>query len=315
LSIFFLGVGSSSAFASTGPSNPVSTATFGGGQVVSHVSLNVPQIVKGVTQLCSTGDFVAGIYPGPGGGVFSVELSTGNLVWCSSGVSTVIATPPGGPSYGYYGMAGVKTGIGLVLVMSNPYDGPGLWFCFGATPTGCAVESTHITLPSSFCLSLTLGACYDQGVALDNKLNLYAADDGNSVVYKCTYASAYQTCNVIENLSAGNPIYIFRDTGGNLWVSDYSCNGYVWENGVVKYTVGDSLYGITISKSNLPKANHVYVGVSGTCTGLAPSILDLHDGNSLPIVGFSSGDGITLTTNLRFASFFGGTIYKTVDKL
>jgi hypothetical protein len=299
--IFMFSAGASPVFGSSSPHNSVSPVAFGSSVHPSHVSPSKsPSSVK---LLCSTGTDLTGIYQGPGGGAFVVDVFTGDLIWCASGVSSVIATPPNGTALGYYGMAGVHTGIGLVLVLSDNYD-KGFWFCFGATPSGCAIESTFIHLPSGFCSSLTSGNCYEQGVAMDNKLNLYFADVSNGIVFKCTYASAYQSCTVLENLGY-EPIYIFRDSSGNLWVSDYSSTGNVWKNGVVKYTVGQSLYGITVSKANSVKAYHVYVSIGDG------GIEDLNDGKFLPT---ASSDYVTLTSTLQYAGFYSGSVYKTSDK-
>src|SRR5215467_6370303 len=66
--------------------------------------------------LCGPGpETPSGIYAGPGGGAFVENANSGELLWCAAGSSSVIAEPPQVGEY--FGMAGVSTSIGLVLVL------------------------------------------------------------------------------------------------------------------------------------------------------------------------------------------------------
>jgi hypothetical protein len=210
-------------------------------------------------------------------------------------------------------MSGVKTSLGLVLVLTSYGTTPaGMWFCIGATSSGCDLQTSFIPLPADFCSGEHLKSCDPFGAALDGRLNVYYADGENAQVVKCTYASAYKTCSVIETLS-NLPYGIFRTSTGDIWVSDFSCAGLVWKNGIVKHAVGDSLQGITVSKVNPHKSSHVYVGVTGGCTATAAHILDLNDGTSLPspLGGYSEIPG--LTTKLQFSAFQVGAVYLAKD--
>jgi hypothetical protein len=257
------------------------------------------------TELCSIGSFITGVFAGPNGGVFVLDQLTGNLLWCKGGVSTVIATPPGGsPSAYWYGMGGVKTTLGTVLVANIPSGG--FYLCFGATPNGCSIESTFIDI-SGFCATTAAGSCGNQGVTIDKKLNVYIVDELNYDIIKCTYASAYKTCSVIEpasDFAGGVPIYIYIDPSGNIWVSDYSSSGYVWKNGAVHFTLGTPLYGITGSTKNPTHALHIYVGV------ISFGIKDLNDKKFI----VTGSDTYTITTALQYGAWSAGTVYKTSDK-
>lgn len=269
----------------------------------------VPTATK-VKTLCSV-ERPSGVYPGSNGGVYVEDLETGDLFWCASGTATLLAAPPVSSAV-YVGMAGVKTSQGLVLVLVSMAP-PGIWFCTGATSTGCKSQSAFTQLPSGFCNAMTSG-CSPYGVSLDKKLNIYYADPFNEVVVTCTKASGYQTCTTVENLAPYAPSGIFRDGSGNLWVSDLSCNGKVWENGVVKFTLGTALGAITMSTANPSKTNHLYVAVTARgCTGIA-HIQDLTDGNSLPTPFSDNSMIFGLTTKLQFTGYDTQMVYKTTDK-
>jgi hypothetical protein len=303
LAILLLALGTPSVFASNlAPSaSPaaLSLGRFGGdGGAVNPLT-------TGVKTICTTGSEIpTGIYPGPSNGVFVEDSNTGDLLWCGMVEPIIIATPPaGGAGSGYYtGMAGVKTSLGLVLVLDSIVSPTGMWFCEGATPSGCSIQSTFITFPSAFCASQPTGVCHPNGIALDGKLNIYYADGMNADVVKCTYASAYQSCTVLEYLTGFAPVGIFRTSSGDLWVSDVSCSGEVWKNGVVQFTVFEALDSITISSSNPSKSPHVYVGVSGLCTSTAAHIQDLTDGKPLPTPLTGPTDLYGLTTKLQFTA-------------
>jgi hypothetical protein len=159
------------------------------------------------------------------------------------------------------------------------------------------------------------GFCNPFGTTLDNKLDVYYADELNGVVVECTSVSGYGTCTVLENLYPEEPINLFlfpQVSNGNLWVSDYSCNGYVWLNGVVKYTVGDQLEGITLSTANPSHTLHVYVGDDGACTSSVPHVVDLTDGLSLPTPFTGAGEIPGLTPVFQLTTG-GATVYVTQD--
>ena len=276
-----------------------------------------------VSKVCSFGVHVGptGIYA-IGTGVYVEDWDTGNLMWCGKdGSQFIVESPPlDGGGLGYTGMAGVNTGLGLVLVLVSwsADAGPGLWFCFGATPvqsSGCAFQSAFILLPSSFCATLKTGTCSPGGIALDSALNVYYTDFANAVVVKCSLLSANQHCAVIETLSR-KPFGLYRNPAtGDLWVSDDSCTGYVWKNGVVQYTLNDELEGITISSANPTKTPHVYVADTEFCSLTAPAhIQDLTDGKSLhtPLTGAEEILGIT--TGLQFTAFDTGDVWSVRDR-
>jgi hypothetical protein len=89
---------------------------------------------------------------------------------------------------------------------------------------------------------------------------------------------------------------------GNHWVSDYSCAGNVWENGVVKFSAGDELWGIGISTLNPSKKAHVYVAVDNFCGHYPyPFVGDITDLVILPHPYNSGSDEMNgLSTQLYF---------------
>ena len=199
-------------------------------------------------------------------------------------------------------MGGFKVGsVGLVLVLAN-WDLHGVWFCFGATPTGCSVQSTFIILPVAFCSKMRAAYCNPDGSVLDSNLNLYYADVVNDIVVECNYASAYKSCTILEDFYPSGPQTIFVDSTGNLWVSDNSCAGTVWKNGVVQYTVGDELEGIVLNNANPAKALHTYVGDTGFCTNSAAHIIDLTDRSSLPTPFNGPTHTAGISTTLQFTA-------------
>jgi hypothetical protein len=161
---------------------------------------------------------------------------------------------------------------------------------------------------------MAAGFCNPIGIALDKKLNVYYADFSSAVVVKCTYASGYQSCKVIEKLS-GNPWGLYLDSKGNIWVTDASCAGNVWKNGKSLVTLNDAVEGITNSSSNPSKTQHLYIGVTDFCgTYLNAFIFDLTDHNSLPSP-FSGPNSIpAISTTLVFSSL-RGAVYQDKDKV
>lgn len=259
------------------------------------------------------------------GGVFveyDVPPVLMQLTFCSSSGSVVsVATPPSGaPQYGYASMAGVKTstaGTVLVLDVNDSSNNPGFWFCEGATSSGCGIKSTYITLPSAFCSAQPFGACNPQGIALDNHLNVYYADPSNADVVKCTFLSGFRNCTAIEALS-NNPAGIFRAPNGDLWVTDSSCAGTVWKNGVSQFSFGDQVEGITTSSSNPSRTSHVYFATTGRCFYGFAFIYDLADHQIVTPFGapFSGpGDIPSITTKLQFTTGSNAIVYTAKDKV
>ena len=295
------------------------TAGPGGVKLVSPVlpATSLPPLVR---QLCAV-SVSTGVYAGDGagGGAFVEDWMTGNLVWCNSGVAKVIAIPPAGySSIGYGGMGGVMYCSGalckpqLVLVMLSWWT-EGFYFCYGATPSGCGSSSPFIPLPIGFCTSMRYETCGPYAAALDRKLNLYYADSLNGVVAEC-YAPTYASCTVLEDLYPYVPIGIFLTANGNLWVSDFSCTGNVWLNGVVEYTVGDGLESITMSSANPSHALHVYVGDTGMCSESPAHVLDVTDGDSMPTPFGGPNEIPDVTPVLQFTSAFVGAVFVTQDR-
>lgn len=284
---------------------------------------------KGVTQICdpSSIDEGTGMYAGTGGAF--VEDAIGLLEWCSGGLLTVIASPPSSMTAIYFGLGGISTSVGLVLVLSES-DGH-FWFCIDATKTGCAIQSTLITLPSSFCTKQLTGTCNPYGVALDPKLNIWYADPGNGWVVECTAASSYQNCLIPAwGVLGEHPTGIFRASNGTVYdsdgSSDPSCTGTVWREGTVLWTpsAGGGFDSITLSSANPQKKPHIYVGSSGLCNaGDFAKIIDVTDSIatngyvSLPTPFgppyYDAEQIYGLTTKLQFTS--SGAAFSTKDTI
>jgi hypothetical protein len=297
--------------------------------VVSAQSQAPPAQAKlptGVKALCTNiaADYVTptGIYNVKGGAF--VEDLVGDIVWCAGGNKApplVAIAPSGSQDDHYYGMAGVSSTFGTVLVLANDGQGaipPGFYICIGATSTGCFTETGYITLPSSYCSGLSSGVCYPIGMAMDSKLNVYYVDASNAIVAKCTYASKYQSCSTIEALT-DQPESIYMDSKNNIWVTDAGCSGDVWLNGVLQYSLSDSLGGITISSANPSKTPHTYFAVNGGCGIFTYAfIYDVSDHTILP-TPFSSPPTTDfiygLSTGLQFTAYTAGNnvVYTVKD--
>lgn len=273
----------------------------------------------------------SGMYAYTGTSAFTEDIA-GYVEFCSQGSLTVIAGPPSiATSANYNAMGGITTSVGLVLVLAQS-DGH-FWFCIGATPMGCSIESTLITLPSSFCSTTFAGACNPMGVTLDPKLNIYYADPANGFVYECTAASQYQSCTIpgwglLPGLNHHYVTGIFRASNGTFYMSDGdsdpSCLGNVWKGvpGTGSVTLWTPPFGggwnsIVLSNANPSKKLHIYVGGDGCAGGIA-SIYDVTD--SIASSGyvvlkspFTSGDSVYgLTTKLQFLAY-GSSAYSLKD--
>jgi hypothetical protein len=289
-----------------------------GPEIVKGSSSTIGPLIAGVTFLCSIGELASGIYPGIGG-EFVQAYASGTIYWCSSGVATPIASPPTGDSGdGHWGFAGVKTGLGLVLVSMDFYGET--WLCFGATSSGCSIESTLITLPTAFCSAQPEAVCNPDGIAVDKKLNIWYADVVNSDVVKCTFASGYQSCAAVDTGLGtpgefNGPVGIYRDSSGNIWTTQEACGSKVWENMAVNTTLSDWAVAITMSSANPAKTPHLYVGITGECGSVPGYVYDVTDGKSLPTPLVSSDYIIGLSTKLQFTAWAGLSAYAVKDKL
>jgi hypothetical protein len=263
------------------PSSPSSTAPFCGG----YRFLSPPE----------------GIYAVSAKAAFVLDM--GGTVWyCTSSGNNSIASGPGDT----FGLGGIKVGglMGTVLAVMSYYN-QGFWLCFNATSVGCSVESQFISLPRGFCFSLSLEECYPVGISLDKKLNVYFTDGINKIVGECTYASGYKNCTVLESLS-DSPYGIYLDNSKSppdIWVTDSGCSGNVWKNGVLQYSLLDSVEGITISNSNPTKSPHLYLAITAKCGFYsAPFIFDVTDGQALFTPLSSPSDIPAISTKLQFTT-------------
>jgi hypothetical protein len=179
--------------------------------------------------LTASGVTSTGVFAGDGG-AFVLDFNTGNIWFCtgkSAPTAPVVTAPTQFPDY--EGLAGGKTAIyGLVLAATNENLG-GLYPCLGFTlASGCTGGTTSFfTLPQDFCTSQRAGGCFPFGLIIDKKLNVIYADPDNAEVVRCTYASGYQHCKVMESmqsLSGAQPGQLAKDPSGNIWGADYSCN-------------------------------------------------------------------------------------------
>jgi hypothetical protein len=242
----------------------------------------------------------------------------GSIFFCSSkGVVTFVTDPPPGtPTSSFYndGLNGVVSkDFGLVLVATN-LGAPGFWLCIGATTSGCTIESQMITLPSGFCASQPLGGCLPWGVVIDKKLNVYYADPYNEDVVKCTYSSQYRTCTEIENLAPSEPENLAFDPNGNLWVTDVSPAGNVFENGVLQYSLGSPLGGIAWSTDNAAKTSQLYIAIDGGSGTPFPNafVFDVTDDHVLTPTFSGMHTFYSLTSNLQLSDD-GTAMYQMKD--
>jgi hypothetical protein len=280
-------------------------------------SLPTQSAPSGTKTLCGpfTSIIPSGVYKGGFGGAYFEDDLTGNLYWCAKGTTHLVADSAF-TSQPYEHMAGIvnKT-YGLVLVLDLAWTGtPGFWFCYGASSTLCISQSNFISLPTTFCSKMPAGSCLPEGIALDGKLNVYYVDGQNKVVVKCTSVSNYQKCKVIETLS-DEPTNLFRDTHGNIWVTDYGCLGDVWENGVLQYSLSDSVGAITISSSNPSKSPHLYLAINAGCGFYSMSfIFDVTDGNIVSAFTSTTHDMLGFSTGLQFTDVYDASVYQAIDK-
>jgi hypothetical protein len=216
--------------------------------------------------------YPAGIAAVAGGQIIE-DFYSGNLWFYRTATKTcTIVQSSVAPDEYYYELAAAKipsTTNYLVAVMSA--EPAGLWLCtLTSLPfERCKSVSAFIPLPSSFCATTTAGSCYPVGIAFDLKGNLWFVDYYNAMEVELTKASGFSQVGATRiycTFGTGCALVgIVIDSAGNHWVSDYSCAGNVWMNGVIVFSAGDQLWGITISSLNPAYAPHLYVAVDNYC--------------------------------------------------
>ncbi len=314
----------------------------------------------GITTLCSSlpgGDTPGGVFPAPGGGAFVLDKNNGNLVFCNGGSSKVIAKAPAGSPQGFSncgfscftGFGGITTSTnGVVLVLIAPpaqnTNSAGLWFCKGATATGCKSVTAFTLVPSNFCNNEASAICVPVGASLDNSLNLFWADPVSFAFVECTAASHYQACknlpstNALANeVSCGgcdNGPEWMATQGSTFYISAY-CNGFINKettttNSAPKaFTLNSEIGGVAVSTSNPSHSAHVYAAIDGKNTPSfcnakfragTPVIKDLTDNKVLPTPILSSKQVFGgLDSSLQFivvpatSLTSGGSVYQTTD--
>lgn len=225
--------------------------------------------------LCTlTSNDTYGIYPAPNGGAYVEDMSTGWIVYCHKGHGTIIDTPPLLYS-GYFGMAGVKIGSSLDLVLGNGVK-HGFYYCKGVTPTGVAGCSPFYYLPTGNPCNSTATPYYcPYEIATDRSLNVYfvagissnVAVTTTPIAMKCTAASGYSSCRTLYSFPKGSaPVAITRYKG-NLWYANDNCTAAdIWENGTLQFVLPPpyaALTSISFSSAGPSKAPTLYVGASG----------------------------------------------------
>jgi hypothetical protein len=203
----------------------------------------------------------------------------------------------------------------LVAIMS--YAPPGFWTCKFSTSTHrCSSTSTFIPTPSGFCSSTSYHACHPVGAAFDKAGNLWFLDYENALEVELTKASHYSSVGGTRSYCSYPTcelVGIVIDTAGNHWVTDQSCTGNVYENGVVKFSVGDGVWGIGISTQNPSKKAHLYVGVENHCSNYPyPFVGDLTDLQILPSPYTSGEDYVMgISTLLYFTDYSNDYVWLT----
>jgi hypothetical protein len=311
LTIVFL-LSTSYVVTSTEPTTHIGTGAYSNSLRLGAESANkiLQESAKSkVTRLCTLpAQSAGGIYPISKKEVYVENYSTGSLMTCGSGKSTIIANPPAGfSSFYYYGMSGAKHDgkLDLLLVSEKGYG----WMCLGASTKGCASTSS-ITPPSSFCSSEPGGICGMTGVVLFSNLSFMYLDSGAALLVSCTADAASCWIDAASSaFSSQYPVNMAMD-GSTLYVSDDTCTGDVWVGNATSLSilksVGDDLGGIAVHKGQ------VYVGVAGTCTASAAHILDVTTGKSLPSPFTNDNTIPGVDSDLQFsASLTPGGVWET----
>lgn len=266
---------------------------------------------------------ITGIYANGTKAAFVEDYDTGQIYYCTGGGTgveyslTLVTSPPAGTPSGdkFWGMGGIVIDHVLKLVLSAEGTTPGFWLCEQTNSHTCMVYSRFITLPSSLCANMRTAVCSPYGITIDSKQNVYYADPNNGVVVECLLPSNYATCKVLYNFSPYKPEGIFRDSSGNIWVSDASCTGNVWVNGAALKQENDSLTAITVTTAQNPsKQPRIFVADTGTCTDTRARILDLSDGSYFMTPYPGPGPLPGLSTTLQYTTFINQVVDRTVGE-
>jgi hypothetical protein len=252
-----------------------------------------------VKTLCGGIDFVTGaIYPIFPNRAYVESWSDGNISLCGNGRFAPIAqAPPGFDWPGYFGMAGVKVG-GQVDLLLISFLREGGWVCVNVTTDGCASNLTF-SLPTSFCGSEPILGCDPDGVVVTPNLSFTYVDSANAQMVTCAPLATSCAVDAGSSAFAGYVPTDIAQSGSTYYVSDDNCSGLVWSgttSSMSTYaTIGSDLGGIAVRHGN------VYVGVSGDCvsSGVA-HIEDVTTGVSLRTPYNSTGDIFTLDSKLQF---------------
>jgi len=258
---------------------------------------------------CSTLGFSPeGIATVPGGQVF-VDYYTGNWWFYSTASKTcsLIQTPP--PGHSTSESFGVAAKGSLVATISIRAEG--LWTCTLTSSDLCKSSPVFVSLPSSFCSTMTSGFCDPLALAFDKTGNLWYTDAIQGWEVELTKASGYSKVGATRSYcSPGLGCELegmVIDSAGNHWVSDHSCTGNVYENGKIVFSAGDLLWGITISSLNPSKKAHLYVAVTNACGNYPyPFVGDATDLTILPHPYSSGSDYMCgISTQLYFTDVDG----------
>jgi DNA-binding beta-propeller fold protein YncE len=166
---------------------------------------------------------------------------------------------------------------------------------------------------------MAVGYCYPVGLAFDKAGNLWYVDYLQGWEVELTKASHYSKVGSTPRICTPglgcDLIDIVIDSAGNHWVSDYSCTGNVYENGVVKFSAGDMLWGIQISTLNPSKKAHLYVAVTNKCGNYPyPFVGDVSDLTILPHPCTTGADIMfAISTLLYFTDYTYGYVWLTAE--
>jgi hypothetical protein len=267
--------------------------TTGGSAIKSNFTGKVLQAHMQYPKLITSigiGAYIGGLADGAGG-IFFANWGNGTLFhWDKShGLVTIAQSPIGSSGYTVgpaYGLAAAKTSNGYRVAVLGWSEGS-LYYCDGVNATKAASCSPYILIDPAFCASMAAGKCNPDGAAFDKNLNLYYVDALNNVEVELTAASGYTQASIYREYKLGDAVVnIFIDPStGVHYVTDNSCSGHVYANGVLFATVGESLEAITMSSANPSGQKHLYVASTGICHEHLSHLIDLTDGKPL------AGDG------------------------
>jgi hypothetical protein len=161
--------------------------------------------------------------------------------------------------------------------------------------------------------------CYPVGLAFDKAGNIWYVDFYQAIEVELTKASGYSKVGTTRSYRCSYPTCqlagIVIDSAGNHWVSDFSCTGNVYENGAVKFSAGDQLWGIGISTLNPSKKTHLYVAVDNYCGNYPyPFVGDATDLVILPHPYSSGVDYMAgISTLLYFVDYSNRYVWLTAE--